>query len=320
MATSPRPLRPKRPSRTTPTIPATLPAINSPAITDAIEIANPMPNPQPAALQKAEAKAAPKTRASGRVANQRAVDEADFLDLAGHELRAPMTILKGQAQLLQRRLRREGGREADLGELDKMLFQLERLNHQVGALLDTTHLNQRRMTLAPAEFDLASRLQRIVAMYAAGNPNVAIHYDAPAEPIVGMWDRLRIETVIRELLFNAIKFGGDEITVRLTREPAPTRGSGRHDSNHDSNHDSAGEQARIEVEDCGIGVPAGERRAIFGERARASNAAHAGVGLGLYVAREIVRCHHGRIGVRPRAPRGAPGSVFWVTLPITHPA
>ncbi len=251
-------------------------------------------------------------RASAHAHDQRAVSEADFLDLAGHELRGPLTILKGQTQLLQRRLRREDGREADVADLDRMLFQIERLNHQVGALLDATHLAQRRMILAPTEFDLAASLQRIVAVFVAGSRALAIHYDAPAEPYVGQWDRQRIESVIRELLFNAVKYGGDEITVRLTREPIPARTRG-------GQAGKRREQARIEVEDHGIGVLARERTAIFGERTRGSNAAHAGVGLGLYVARAIVRSHHGHIGVRPRAPkgtRGARGSVFWVTLPL----
>ncbi len=232
-----------------------------------------------------------------------AVAAVDFFDLAGHELRAPMTALKGQAQLLQRRLRREEGRERDVADLDKILFQVDRLNHQVGELLDATHLNQRRLTLAPVAFDLGPCVQRIVAECVAGADATVLHFAPTTEPLVGQWDRLRIEAVIRELLFNALKYGGDEIVVRLTREP----GQG-----------ASGDQARIEVEDHGIGVPAAERRAIFAERVRGSNAEQAGVGLGLYVAREIVRRHHGQIGVRPRGPRGIRGSVFWVTLPLAN--
>ncbi|HUY76989.1 MAG TPA: HAMP domain-containing sensor histidine kinase [Ktedonobacterales bacterium] len=292
-----RPPRPKRAPRASATTRAAAQSTNSPGA----DLANALPATAPSAQPKTPTK----TQVAARAANQRRVADADFPDLIGHELRAPMTILKGQAQLLQRRLRREGGREADLGDLDKMLFQIERLNHQVGALLNVTHLAQRRMTLVPAAFDLAPSVQHIVAVCAAGNPNVAIHYAAPTEPLVGRWDRQRIESVIRELLFNAIKYGGAEIIVRLTREPDPVKGRGH-----------SGEQARLEVEDHGIGVPAGERNAIFGEGVQASNAAHTGIGLGLYVAREIVRRHHGRIGVRPHTPKGAPGSIFWLTLPL----
>jgi len=305
------PARPKRPPRATPAArapqsPANLPITNiTPdyAIDNVIDIANAQPGLRP--NDSPNASAEPR---GARLAGQNAVAEADFLDLAGHELRSPLTILKGQAQLLQRRMRREGEREADVFDLDKMLFQIERLNHQVGALLDATHLAQRRLTLVPEAIDLTPSVRRVVAFCVAGNPNITIQLETPSEPLIGHWDRHRIESVIRELLFNAIKYGGDDITIRLTREPDPTPGRGH-----------SGEQARIEVEDHGIGVPARERSAIFGERARGSNAAHAGVGLGLYVARAIVRRHHGRIGVRPRAPkgpRGAPGSVFWVTLPL----
>lgn len=303
--TAPKTARAARPRRpTAPTAQVTpLVSLASPSLWASVPSA---PVAAPTAAPVRSPRATPRSRRAapmGAAAAPSAVAAVDFFDLAGHELRAPMTALKGQAQLLQRRLRREEGRERDVADLDKILFQVDRLNHQVGALLDATHLNQRRLTLAPVAFDLGSCAQRIVADCRAGAGATLLHFAPTTEPLVGQWDRLRIEAVIRELLFNALKYGGDEIVVRLTREP----GQG-----------ARGDRARIEVEDHGIGVLATERHAIFAERVRGSNAAQAGVGLGLYVAREIVRRHHGQIGVRPCGPRGVRGSVFWVTLPLAN--
>ncbi len=240
-------------------------------------------------------------------AGTRSLSVEDFLDLTAHELRAPLTILKGQAQLLQMRIRRsdaESDRTRDIADLDKMLFQIERLNHQVSVLLDATHLSQRRFTLAPLRFDLEQILQRLVALCAAGSPSLVIEYEAPAqgESFIGKGDRQRIETALCELLFNAVRYGGVRCTVRLSHEG-----------------DVSHPQARLEVEDTGIGIPARERSMIFQQWTHGSNAEHPGLGLGLYVTREIVRRHHGRIGVRPRgkgSQRSQPGTVFWLTLPL----
>ena len=217
----------------------------------------------------------------------------EFLDLAGHELRVPITALKGQAQLLQRRLRKQGDRDTELADLDKIIYQIERLNHQLGVLLDTTHIAQKRMQILPTTCDLTSLTQRLVATYNAGSPTRQIHVECADERLVGEWDRLRIESVLGELLANALKYSTDgDIIVRLARD---------------------GAQARVEVEDSGVGIPAAERARVFNAYTHASNVENAGVGLGLHVAREAVKKHHGKIGVRAR--RGG-GSIFWFTLPL----
>lgn len=224
----------------------------------------------------------------------------DFLDLAGHELRIPITALKGQLQLLQRRLRKQEGRATELAELDRMLYQVERLNHQLGVFLDTTHISQKRMQLLPGMCDLVPLAQRVSALYAVGAPGHEVHLevapDALAQGLVGHWDRLRVEAALGELLGNALKYSPEgEIVVRLSRENG---------------------QARVEVEDAGMGVPAADRARIFQPYAHAANAENAGVGLGLYATRAAIRKMGGKIGVRSR--RGGKGSVFWFTLPLAE--
>jgi signal transduction histidine kinase len=217
----------------------------------------------------------------------------DFLDIAGHELRIPITSLKGQVQLMQRRLRREEGRERDLGDLDKVAYQIERLNHDLDIYLAAVHIAQRRLQVFLEPLDLVPVLTRVVKMYAAGSATHIVRFECNEESVQGNWDKRRIEQVVGVLIANAFKYSqGGEVLVRLWALDGV---------------------AHIEVCDQGLGVPSKERAKIFQAYTHASNAANHGVGLGLYVARAIVRRMGGRIGVRPR-PGG--GSQFWFELPF----
>ncbi|HLZ24951.1 MAG TPA: HAMP domain-containing sensor histidine kinase [Ktedonobacterales bacterium] len=220
----------------------------------------------------------------------------EFLDHASHELRTPITALKGHVQLLQRRLRKQEGRESDLAELNKMMYQIERINHHLDIYLSASHIARHKYVVSPTETDLVSTVRRVVSLYEGGLTAHVITLQADDEQILGMWDRSRLEEAISALLANAVKFSsGGEITVNLSH---------------------AGNVARIEISDQGIGVPTSERHMIFHPYMHGSNVKNAGAGLGLYIAHEVVRRHGGRIGVRAR-PGG--GSIFWSTLPIMPP-
>jgi signal transduction histidine kinase len=217
----------------------------------------------------------------------------DFLDIAGHELRIPITSLKGQVQLMQRRLRREEGRERDMADLDKIAYQVERLNHDLDIYLASVHIAQRRLQVFLEPVDLVPVLTRVVKMYAGGSSNHAVRLECDEESVVGDWDKRRIEQVVGVLIANALKYSpAGEVTVRLS-------------TIHGIAH--------IEVCDRGLGVPAKERAKIFQAYVHGSNAANHGVGLGLYVARAIIKKMGGRIGVRPRL---GGGSEFWIELPF----
>ena len=225
----------------------------------------------------------------------------EFLDIAGHELRTPITALKGHVQLLQRRLRKQEGRDADLAELDKMVYQIERISHQLDVYLSASHIVRDKFAVTRAEMDLVAVVRRIVSIYAAGISGHTIQLQLDDDQIRGEWDRRRVEEAVSALLNNAVKYSpGGTIIVHLER---------------------SGDSARVEVHDPGIGVPAAERHNIFAAYSHGSNVENAGAGLGLHVAREAVRRQGGRIGVRAR-PGG--GSIFWFTLPLmptptTHP-
>lgn len=216
-----------------------------------------------------------------------------FLDLAGHDLRNPITVLKSQVQLLQRRLSREEGREDDLRDLNRMAYQIERLNVGLDTFLEAARIRQGRFYLMPDTCNLTTVVRRLATTYESASRTHTVTFEVPDEPIIATWDTTRVELALAELLTNALKYTPQgNVTVQVTREPP---------------------FARITVTDTGVGVPPGEEKAIFEENATGSNVENAGVGLGLYVAREIVKQHGGDIGVITPSTGGA---AFWFTLPL----
>ena len=217
----------------------------------------------------------------------------DFLDLAGHELRTPITALRGQAQLLQRRLRAQPDRASDADALDRMMYQIERLNLELDIYLDASHIFRRRFDLLPIDCDLVAIARRLVETYTAGVSTHEFTLETDDDEIRGYWDRKRLHMATASLLANAVKFSaGGKVRVRTM---------------------VVGANARLEVHDAGVGVRPADRYRIFEPYERGSNAAHGGAGLGLFVTRAIVKRHQGRLGVRAR-PGG--GSIFWLTVPM----
>lgn len=216
-----------------------------------------------------------------------------FLDLAGHDLRNPITVLKSQVQLLQRRLAREEGRDEDLRELGRMAYQIERLNVGLDTFVEAARIRQGRFQLMPDECDLSKVMRRLAAIYETASRAHTVTIETPDEPIIANWDTTRVELVLAALLTNALKFTTQgDVMVAVTREPP---------------------LARIAVTDSGPGIPAGEEATIFDEYVTSSSIENSGVGLGLFVAREIVREHGGDIGVT--TPQSG-GASFWFTLPL----
>lgn len=216
-----------------------------------------------------------------------------FLDIAGHDLRNPIAVLKSHVQLIQRRLNREGGREEDLRDLSRMSYQIERLNVGLDTFLEAARITQGQFTLIPDTCDLGVIIRRLAAIYGSASRAHTITFEVPEEPIVATWDSTRVELALAILLMNALKYSsGGDVRMQVTSAPP---------------------NARISVTDTGVGVPAGEENVIFNAYTSGSNIENPGIGLGLFVAREIVRKHGGAIGVT--TPEGG-GATFWLTLPL----
>jgi signal transduction histidine kinase len=226
----------------------------------------------------------------------------EFLTVASHELNTPLTSLRLQAQRLER-LSRKPCAEADFREAVRKAVggvdqQIDRLQRLVGSLLDVSELETGRFSLQREEMDLAELVGEVLdrlfePLQRAGCP-VELRQ---VGRVVGRWDRLRVEQVLISLLGNAMKFGaGKPIEVQVLAQQG---------------------QARLVVKDHGMGIPAEEQSRIFERLTRAVSERHyGGLGLGLFIARQIVEAHGG--GIRVESEPGA-GATFIVELPLRVP-
>lgn len=236
---------------------------------------------------------------------RRARDEVrerdEFLSVASHELRTPVTALQLQLQLLHRAADRSGDslRQLTLAKLEGLERQTRRIAILVNELLDVSRMRLGRLELRLERLDLAEvardTLSNLQPEAERAGSTLSV---AAAAPVHGDWDRLRIEQVLLNLVTNAIKFGrGRPITVAI---------------------DGGASTARVEVTDEGIGIAPEHHERVFQRFERAVSPQHfGGLGLGLYLAREIVEAHGGTIRVRS-APGS--GSTFTVELPRSPPA
>ena len=220
----------------------------------------------------------------------------EFLSIASHELRTPLTPLRLQLQSTLKCLDNGAAEAADLRpRLELALRQTVRLGTLVSDLLEVSRITSGRLTLQREEMDLAESAREVAERHEPEARNAGTSVSVEAQPIVGRWDRLRIEQVIANLLVNAIKYGGGT-PVHLAVVVAV---------------DGA---ARLTVRDEGIGISTEDQERIFDRFERAVSArSYGGMGLGLYIAQQIVDAHGGRIHVH--SARGK-GSTFTVDLPV----
>jgi two-component system sensor kinase FixL len=219
----------------------------------------------------------------------------EFLSIASHELRTPVTALQLQLQLLHRAADRRGEsfREFMVGKLDVLEQQTRRIAILANELLDVSRIRLGGLELHPEPLDLAEVVRRTVSHFKdeleRSGSIIAVTAGAPVR---GDWDPLRIEQVLIKLVANAIRFGeGKPIDVTV---------------------EETSDAACVAVSDHGIGIAPEHQDRVFGRFERAVPFQLGGLGLGLYIAREIVEAHGGTIRVQS-APGS--GSTFTVELP-----
>ena len=221
----------------------------------------------------------------------------DLLSVVSHELRTPLTVLKLQTQYLHMRLTRQGLHDdiAILAQMEAQIQKLERLNAD---LLNVSNMQAGRLAYVEERVDLNQILRESAEVMQQMYPtHTIVVRGAATTGLVGDPDRLG--QVFSNLLSNAIKYSPFADTVEVEIR-------------------SSAEVITISVRDHGIGIPQDQREHIFKRFYRAvdpSTQAFSGLGIGLYLVREIIKHHGGTITVEGAMGKG---STFHVALPLTR--
>ena len=246
-------------------------------------------------------------RAASALVNARLFKEArdaigvrdDFLSMAGHELRTPLTALQLQILSITKMINQPDATEKVAARADKAGRNVLRLSSLVNELLDISRISAGRLKLERGAMDMGEAVREVLHRHAdeLQKNGCEVHFTAAGD-VTGNWDRVRIEQIATNLLANAIKYGkGKPIDVRVQRD---------------------GDAARLVVQDHGIGISAEDQLRIFQRFERAVSARHfGGLGLGLWIARQLVDAHGGSIQVKSETGHGA---MFEVALPLAPPA
>ncbi|KAA0987221.1 hybrid sensor histidine kinase/response regulator [Pseudomonas sp. ANT_J12] len=223
----------------------------------------------------------------------------DFMSIVAHEVRTPLNGLILETQLRKMHLARDN---AAAFTLDKMHAMVDRDERQIKSLirliedmLDVSRIRTGKLSIRPSRVDLVKLVDNLLQNFApqvdAAESSVTFSAEGPVE---GQWDEFRIEQVISNLLTNALRYGGKgQIDVRVYCHEG---------------------QARVEVQDRGIGISEENQKRIFQQFERVSaKTVIAGLGLGLFISEQIVAAHGGSIVVESRINEGA---LFRVCLPL----
>jgi signal transduction histidine kinase len=226
----------------------------------------------------------------------------EFIGVAAHELSNPLAVLKGFAEMLVYQTSRGKGpqlapwQSEALEEIDQATARLDKLTED---LLDVTRLQAGRLVLSREPTDLVALTQRMVTQRQMTTRQHVFFLETEHPSLVVEIDRARIEQVLTNLLSNAVKYspqgGPIDLSIRVEIEPRT---------------------ALVSIRDRGIGIPIGQQSHIFGRFVRAENARTSeimGTGLGLFLSREIVERHGGRLWFESTEREG---STFFMALPL----
>lgn len=219
----------------------------------------------------------------------------EFIGVASHELKTPLTSIKAYAQLLERGFRR-GGDERTTELLKKMDAQIDKLNGLIGDLLDVTRIESGKLLFHPSSFDYHKLVQEIVEETQQTTTRHTIVMQLSSSVMLYA-DRNRIGQVLTNLLTNAIKYAPHAETIIVKTVHTD-------------------ETLITSVLDFGIGIPKEKCQHIFERFGRVEGErqiTYPGLGLGLYISAEFVKRHHGSIWVESEEGKG---STFSFSLPL----
>jgi signal transduction histidine kinase len=237
----------------------------------------------------------------------------DFVSFATHELRTPLSAILGNAQLLEKLMRRQIGRlspedverlslEQELALLERMTQQVSKMNKLIEELLDATRMRGNVFELEYTErVDFVALTRHVVEQFSHVDHQVIL--TTPEERLVGTADEGRIEQVLKNLISNALNYSPKDKAVVVTVQGHP-------------NHP---EEVLITVHDEGQGIAQEEQAHLFDRFYRVPAQGQAkveGLGLGLYIAHQIVMQHGGHLWLESKPGQG---TTFYLSLPLKRP-
>jgi two-component system CheB/CheR fusion protein len=218
--------------------------------------------------------------------------QEEWLGIASHELRTPLTALQAYLQLAARALPPANAERAR-GHLNRAIAQTRRIDILVAQLIEATRFQEGRLTLDQSPVDLRAVVRRAVetAEVLTADQSIALADQTTTATVIG--DGTRLEQVVLNLLTNAIHHAASSERIEVSlRQP--------------------GDQFEIRVRDQGPGIPAADLPGIFDRFSQSAGGQGGGLGLGLFIAREIVTGHGGTVDVESTEGQG---TTFTVTLP-----
>jgi signal transduction histidine kinase len=231
--------------------------------------------------------------------NEALAAKTAFMSVCGHELKTPLTSMSLQAQLTERALKKGDPAVLSHDRIAKMAShtssQVKRLLRLVEDMLDHSRIQMGKLQLHLESVDLSELVEEVVGRFQLQTESEGCPiWIENGVALVGQWDRFRIEQVVTNLISNAIKYGnGKPIEVTLSR---------------------LGDEAVLSVRDFGIGIPKEQHSKVFEQFERVSHSTHvSGLGLGLYITKNIIEQHRGEIGLESEPGQG---SCFTVKLPL----
>lgn len=221
----------------------------------------------------------------------------EFISIASHELKTPLTSVKGYVQLLERSIDK-GDVQTVKKHLLKAQTQLEKLNNLIADLLDISKIESGKLFFNKQNFFISDLLKNLVEVMSHSFPDYKIVINGQVESCI-FGDEMRIEQVIINFLTNAIKYspGTSEVVINVREE---------------------NERIYLGVRDYGIGIAPEQQKSLFEKFYRVEETAlhFQGLGIGLYISAEIIRRHGGTVGVQSTLGEGAE---FYFEIPLISP-
>ncbi len=221
----------------------------------------------------------------------------EFMSMVVHELRTPLSVLAMEVRVRQHQIAADNATFFATENLSKMFErdqrQVRSLTRLIDDMLDVSQIQHGKLSIRRSKCDLTAMLRRVVAEMQGQRSDVAITLKADCADLHGEWDEFRLEQVVVNLLTNALRYGGGKpVLVELSQLPGA---------------------AAIRVSDHGVGIALEDSTRVFEQFVRVGDRLRTpGLGLGLYITKQLVEAHGGTISVESTL---GEGSTFTVALP-----